>query len=144
SPSQGRLGGGNTWHLDTDYPKKALMLTSISLEGEWAFALDPDSRGEAEHWFKADLSDTIQLPGSVDAAQKTPLSTSRTMAHLSRRHPYVGKAWYAKTILIPEGLDDHYFHIALERPHGEVNIWVDGYKLGRDESLSTAVRMLIG
>jgi hypothetical protein len=41
-------------------------------------------------------------------------------------------------------MDDHYFHIALERPHGEVNIWVDGYKLGRDESLSTAVRMLIG
>ncbi|WEJ59740.1 sugar-binding domain-containing protein [Devosia sp. FJ2-5-3] len=120
------------------------MLTSISLEGEWAFALDPDSCGEAEHWFKADLSDTIQLPGSVDEAQKTPLSTNRTMAHLSRRHPYVGKAWYAKTIEIPEGLDDHYFHIALERPHGEVNIWVDGYKLGRDESLSTAVRMLIG
>ncbi|MBF0679864.1 MAG: hypothetical protein IR164_13105 [Devosia sp.] len=120
------------------------MLTSISLEGEWAFALDPDSRGEAEQWFKADLSDTIQLPGSIDAAQKTPLSTNRTMAHLSRRHPYVGKAWYAKTIEIPEGLDDHYFHIALERPHGEVNIWVDGYKLGRDESLSTAVRMLVG
>ena len=39
---------------------------------------------------------------------------------------------------VPAGLDDHFFHIALERPHGEVNIWLDGYKLGRDESLSTA------
>lgn len=120
------------------------MLTSIPLEGEWAFALDPENRGEAEQWFKTDLADTIRLPGSVDEAKKTPLSAGRTMAHLSRRHPYVGKAWYAKTIDVPEGLEDHFFHIALERPHGEVNIWVDGYKLGRDESLSTAVRMLIG
>lgn len=120
------------------------MLFSIPLEGEWSFALDPESRGEAETWFKSALPDRISLPGSVDEAQKTPLSTSRTMAHLSRRHPYVGKAWYAKTFEVPEGVEDHFFHIALERPHGEVNIWIDGYKLGRDESLSTAVRMLAG
>lgn len=120
------------------------MLTSIPLEGEWAFALDPDNRGEAEQWFQRDLGDTISLPGSVDEAKKTPLSRFRTMAHLSRRHPYVGKAWYARRFDVPEGLEDHFFHIALERPHGEVNIWLDGYKLGRDESLSTAVRMLAG
>ncbi|MFC3703716.1 sugar-binding domain-containing protein [Devosia honganensis] len=120
------------------------MLTSIPLEGEWAFALDPDSRGEAEQWFATDLPDTISLPGSVDEAKKTPLSTGSTMAHLSRRHPYVGKAWYARSFDIPEGMEDHYFHLALERPHGEVNVWIDGYKLGRDESMSTAVRMLIG
>lgn len=120
------------------------MLTSIPLEGEWAFALDPENRGEAEQWFKRELGDTIALPGSVDEAKKTPLSTFRTMAHLSRRHPYVGKAWYARSFEVPEGLEDHFFHIALERPHGEVNIWLDGYKLGRDESLSTAVRMLAG
>ncbi|MFD1253260.1 Beta-galactosidase [Devosia equisanguinis] len=120
------------------------MLTSIPLEGEWAFALDPDNRGEAEQWFQRDLVDTISLPGSVDEAKKTPLSRFRTMAHLSRRHPYIGKAWYARRFDVPEGLEDHFFHIALERPHGEVNIWLDGYKLGRDESLSTAVRMLAG
>ncbi|MBZ9936913.1 hypothetical protein LB518_11445 [Mesorhizobium sp. BR1-1-16] len=120
------------------------MLRSIPLEGTWSFALDPDSRGEAEGWFRTELGDTIALPGSVDEARKTPLSTGETMAHLSRRHPYVGKAWYARDFEVPEGLDDHFFHVALERPHGEVNIWLDGYKLGRDESLSTAVRMLAG
>jgi hypothetical protein len=120
------------------------MLFSIPLEGLWSFALDPENKGEAEQWFKSPLSDTIALPGSVDEARKTPLSTTKTMAHLSRRHPYVGKAWYARTFEVPEGLDDHFFHIALERPHGEVNIWLDGYKLGRDESLSTAVRMFAG
>lgn len=120
------------------------MLFSIPLEGQWSFALDPDNRGEAEQWFNSPLNDTISLPGSVDEARKTPLSTTRTMAHLSRRHPYIGKAWYARSFEVPEGLEDHFFHIALERPHGEVNIWLDGYKLGRDESLSTAVRMFAG
>lgn len=120
------------------------MLFSIPLEGQWSFALDPANKGEAEQWFKSPLNDTISLPGSVDEAEKTPRSTTRTMAHLSRRHPYIGRAWYARTFEVPEGLDDHFFHIALERPHGEVNIWLDGYKLGRDESLSTAVRMLAG
>ncbi|WDQ98377.1 hypothetical protein PSC71_14265 [Devosia sp. J2-20] len=120
------------------------MLFSIPLQGQWSFALDPDNRGERECWFAKALDDTIALPGSVDEAQKTPLTTGGTMAHLSRRHPYVGKAWYARSFTVPEGCDDHFYHLALERPHGEVNVWLDGYKLGRDESLSTAVRMLIG
>jgi len=120
------------------------MLFSIPLEGLWSFALDPHNQGERERWFASALNDTIALPGSVDEAQKTPLTTGGTMAHLSRRHPYVGKAWYARSFVVPEGCDDHFYHLALERPHGEVNVWIDGYKLGRDESLSTAVRMLIG
>ena len=120
------------------------MLFSIPLEGQWSFALDPDNKGEAEHWFARDLSDTITLPGSVDEAKKTPLTTGGTMAHLSRRHPYVGKAWYARSFDIAPGNEDHFYHVALERPHGEVNVWIDGYKLGRDDSLSTANRLLIG
>lgn len=120
------------------------MLFSIPLEGQWSFALDPTGKGEAEAWHVCGLNDTITLPGSVDEAAKTPLTTTRTMAHLSRRHPYVGKAWYGRSFCVPEGLEDHFFTIALERPHGEVNIWLDGYKLGRDESLSTAVRMMAG
>lgn len=120
------------------------MLDLISLSGLWRFALDPSAVGVAEGWFNSDLNDTIALPGSVDMAEKAPLSTEVTASHLSRRHPYVGPAWYARTFEVPAGMEDHFFHIALERPHGEVNIWLDGIKLGRDESLSTAVRMFAG
>ena len=120
------------------------MLFSIPLEGQWSFALDPDNKGEAGHWFARDRDDTIALPGSVDEAQKTPLTSGGTMAHLSRRHPYIGKAWYARTFEVAAGNEDHFYHVALERPHGEVNVWVDGYKLGRDDSLSTVNRLLIG
>jgi hypothetical protein len=120
------------------------MLFSTPLDGEWSFALDPEGRGEAEAWFDTELADTITLPGSIDEAQKTPLTTGGTMAHLSRRHPYVGKAWYARDFEVGAEADGLFHHLALERPHGEVNVWIDGLKLGRDESLSTENRFLIG
>lgn len=120
------------------------MLFSTPLDGTWSFALDPEGRGEAEAWFNTGLGDTITLPGSVDEACKTPLTDGRTMAHLSRRHPYVGKAWYAREFEVAAEADGLFHHLALERPHGEVNVWIDGVKIGRDESLSSENRFLIG
>jgi hypothetical protein len=120
------------------------MLFSTPLEGIWSFALDTEKRGVGEQWFKRTLDDTIALPGSIDEAKKVPLTTARTMAHLSRRHPYVGQAWYAREFEIDAEADDLYHFLALERPHGEVNLWLDGFKVGRDESLSTENRFFLG
>ena len=120
------------------------MLYSTPLDGTWSFALDPQSRGTAERWFDRTLDDTIALPGSVDEAKKTPLTTAGTMAYLSRRHPYVGQAWYQRTFEVAPEADGLYHFLVLERPHGEVNVWLDGDKFGRDESLSTPNRFLLG
>jgi hypothetical protein len=120
------------------------MLFSTPLEGIWSFALDPEKRGIGEQWFKRELGDTIPLPGSVDEARKVPLTTERTMAHLSRRYPYVGQAWYAREFEVGAEADCLYHFLALERPHGEVNLWLDGFKVGRDESLSTENRFFLG
>ena len=66
------------------------------------------------------------------------------MAYLSRRHPYVGQAWYQRTFEVAPEADGLYHFLVLERPHGEVNVWLDGDKFGRDESLSTPNRFLLG
>jgi hypothetical protein len=120
------------------------MLYSTPLEGAWAFALDPQGRGTAEHWFDKALEDTIDLPGSVDEAAKTPLTTQGTMAHLSRRHPYIGQAWYQRRFTVAPEAEGLYHFLVLERPHGEVNLWLDGAAFGRDDSLSTQNRFLLG
>ncbi|GHA21866.1 beta-galactosidase [Devosia pacifica] len=120
------------------------MLFETALAGEWEFALDSESVGEREKWFDGTLPETIALPGSVDEAAKTPLTTEKTMFFLSRKHPYVGKAWYARDFEVPENAHGLFHHLFLERVHGELNVWVDGYKLGRDDSLSTPNRLLIG
>jgi hypothetical protein len=66
------------------------VLHETDLSGTWSFAVDPQGKGVTERWFEPALVDTIPLPGSVDQAQKTPLTTGGTMAHLARRNPYVG------------------------------------------------------
>lgn len=121
------------------------MLTRLDLSGTWSFALDPAGTPQEKYWApKADLTDTIELPGSVDEAEKAPLTTTTTMAYLSRKHPYVGKAWYQRTITIADDQADQFHWLFLERPHGLVDLYVDGIRTGRDESLSTPNRFFIG
>lgn len=120
------------------------MLFSLDLSGTWSFALDPKGVGLEQDWAASQLADTIALPGSVDEAEKTPLTTTTTMAYLSRRHPYIGKAWYQRRITIAAEQGDLFHWLFLERPHGQVDLYVDGIKVARDESLSTPNRFFLG
>lgn len=121
------------------------MLSSLDLSGTWSFALDPKGMMQEQYWAAPKtFDDTITLPGSVDEAEKIPLTTGRTMAYLSRKNPYVGKAWYQRTITIAEDKAEQFHWVYLERPHGSVDLFVDGLKTGRDESLSTPNRFFIG
>ncbi|EAR51870.1 putative beta-galactosidase [Oceanicola granulosus HTCC2516] len=121
------------------------MLHAFSIAGDWALKLDPDNKGTDARWYRQRLEgDTMALPGSIDAAAKAPASDAATMAHLSRRNPYVGPAWYQREIEIPEDQDGLYHWLVLERPHGEVNLFLDDLKVGRDRSLSTEHRFFLG
>lgn len=120
------------------------MLFSHDLSGTWSFALDAAGVGMEQDWAATRLGDTIVLPGSVDEAKKTPLTTTTTMAHLSRRHPFVGKAWYQRVIAIAPEHAELFHWLFLERPHGQVDLFLDGIKVARDESLSTPNRFFLG
>src|SRR5271169_449359 len=39
----------------------------LELQGRWGFRLDPNGVGEKENWAAANLSDQIQLPGSLQS-----------------------------------------------------------------------------
>ncbi len=51
------------------------------------------------------------------------------------RH-YVGKAWYKRQIDIPKDWDGRYIELFLERPHIISTLWVNGQRVGSEESLS--------
>lgn len=121
------------------------MLSSLDLSGTWSFAFDAAIDHPEVDWRAPErFSDTITLPGSIDEAQKTALTTEATMAYLSRRHPFVGKAWYQRQFTIAPAEGELFHWLFLERPHGLVDLFVDGIRLGRDESLSTPNRFFIG
>ena len=127
---------------------------TISLSGKWDFAV-----GDVPIY-----SDSITIPGSMltngkgdDVSLETPWTGSiydssfyfnpylepfrqegniKFTFFLTPEKHYVGKAWYAKDVEIPQSWDGHRVILFLERPHIETLIIVNGNEAGRDSSLS--------
>lgn len=138
---------------------------NINLFGEWQFQMDPQDVGEQEQWFKKDLPDTVQLPGSMVENGKGLDITLKTKWTGGVRNPewynhpsyapyhdpenirfpfwlqpekkYTGAAWYRKTIDIPEDWDEKPVFLNLERVHWESTVWVNASKAEMQNSLAT-------
>lgn len=151
---------------------KANQQDVISLAGQWSFQLDPNGIGEKEKWFETDLPQSIKLPGStvengfgndisvdtqwtgtvVDKSWYTEEKYEKYRQSGSIKLPfwltplkhYVGAAWYRRTIDIPESWSGKRIVLSLERAHWETKVWIDGKKIGTQNSLSTPHKYDLG
>lgn len=84
----------------------------------------------------------ITLPGTLNEAgigkenQMIPEMNREVMLHLQRNHEYIGKAWYRKTIVVPENVKDKKAILKLERVLWKSTIYIDGVCIGSRNSLS--------
>ncbi|MFK5973531.1 MAG: hypothetical protein QM485_09635, partial [Flavobacteriaceae bacterium] len=138
----------------------------IDLSGTWQFKIDSLDRGVLEKWFNEDLSDTIQLPGSMaENGKGNAISldtkwtgnmwndslwyTSPKYAEyrqpgnikvsfwLSPEKVYYGPAWYQKKVQVPESWRNQQINLHLERTHWETMVWVDDQEVGMKNTLGT-------
>ena len=135
---------------------------TCDLAGLWRFEIDKEDRGFAEHWEKRRLTQTITLPGCLQAqgygdaiSEDTPWVQSlydalwyqrgeyayaqengTKVPFLSQppRH-YTGKAWYQKTIFVPEKSDGFVGRLTLENTKWKTTLWIDGECKGSIVSL---------
>lgn len=114
----------------------------ISLAGEWEFALDSMDAGIAKQWYAGSLNERIHLPGTTDKAgfgiaNALPPSVGKPqILHLTRKHSYVGPAWYIREVSIPSEWEGKHVELKLERVIWQTNVWVDGIEVaGAQESL---------
>ncbi|HET7623675.1 MAG TPA: beta-glucuronidase, partial [Verrucomicrobiae bacterium] len=136
---------------------------SVSLAGNWRFALDASDSGIRDKWFDRDLTDKIALPGILQAqgygkeiSVETPWVLSLydplwflradysaytnagnvKVPFLSQppRH-YLGAAWYQRDIEIPPDWKGRRVVLFLERPHWESRVWLDDTLIGTNNSL---------
>ncbi|MBQ8905437.1 MAG: beta-glucuronidase [Ruminococcus sp.] len=118
------------------------MIRTLSLAGEWQFALDEACEGESLRFYANALSDTITLPGTTAQAQKGALSDRRETGYLTELYPFSGWAWYQKTVHIaPEALNKPLL-LTLERTRLSA-LWVNHEKIGSCDSLNTPHRYLL-
>ena len=108
----------------------------IDLSGVWQFALDREGLvkpGDA-------MSDTIVLPGTTDTNRKgDPIEWKGETTHLSRPYSYKGRAWYRRTVTIPEKWVGEHVYLTLERTKPS-EVYVDGVLVGSANNISTPQR----
>lgn len=139
----------------------------INLSGTWKVQLSNGAKQVA--WKEKAKINDVTLPGSIqaqgignDITDKTPwvgLAKSwrwiknsgmgkdgiyRIPVWLQPKKHYIGKAWYQREINVPTSLDGNFFFLHLERVHIATTLWIDGQKIGTENSLSTPHRYNIG
>lgn len=113
---------------------------SIDLAGKWTVALDSLDIGEGREWAKNSFSANINLPGTLDGAglgepnMLKPALTKPQLTHLTRKHSYIGAAWYTKEISIPKDWKDKKIGLKLERVLWKTQVWVDGKKVDVEQN----------
>lgn len=133
----------------------------IPLDGEWGFRVDSTNVGEQQHWENTRFLDTIQLPGSTDERGignnfplfKSILGSGRLDGYpedadfgmLTRKHKYIGKAWYQKEFAISGNTSNQAYTLLLERVMWRSKVWIDGVLMGNGiDYLSTPHLHLLG
>ena len=118
----------------------------MTVSGEWQLCLDPAGGVSADSLLgdRADslFADTIVLPGTTDLAGKglaapepqygQPLETGR----LTRRHSFVGKAWYRKKVVAPYVWREKDLGLYLERTKA-TKLYLDGALVDSCNDVST-------
>jgi lysophospholipase L1-like esterase len=135
----------------------------LDLSGEWQFQIDREDVGEKQKWFSNRLNDVMNLPGSMPEKRKGDDVSVRTVwtgslydssyffnpamekyrrdgnvklpFFLTPDKHYVGVAWYQKNIELPSSWKGQRIILFLERPHIETTVWINGQKIGLQNSL---------
>jgi hypothetical protein len=113
----------------------------IDLSGDWKFALDSADIGISDNWFNKELTGSVKLPGTLDDAgigtpnKLSPKLERPQILRLTRKHSYVGPAWYQKKVTIPENWKDKNISLKLGRVIWESRVWINDQPVGLQESL---------
>ncbi|MBD2753020.1 beta-galactosidase [Spirosoma sp. BT704] len=146
-------------------PLQSIGQNKISLSGEWQLRLDPNDLGLRQHWWQANYSDRVKLPGSLtengkgnDVTLQTPwvgdvIDSTYFVADKFKKYRegdikipfwlkpvkyYAGPAWYKRQIDVPADWSKKRITLNLERCHWETMVYVNGQFCGTRNSLVTA------
>jgi hypothetical protein len=106
--------------------------TTLSIAGRWSVVLDSTDSGLKRNYHQQFNGTPIELPGTTDdAALGVPDTLSLLLkrpqlTYLTRKHSYLGVAWYSREIEIPSNWEGKRIMLNLERVIWKTEVWVDG------------------
>ena len=109
---------------------------SIDLSGTWNFTLDREGSVKPTD----EMPEIVTLPGTTDTNRKgNPIEWKGETTHLSRPFSYKGRAWYRRTVEIPESWTGKPVILTLERTK-PTEVYVDGVLVGKGTFISAPQR----
>jgi hypothetical protein len=108
----------------------------LDLSGDWQFSTDAANVGVKDDWYAVPFKESLELPGTMDLAEKGQPVTKVTISQLNRRFTYEGPAWYKREVTIPDHWKGKGIRLFLERTK-QTMVWVDDRYVGENPLLST-------
>jgi beta-galactosidase len=117
---------------------RSKLSQTISLDGKWDFATDPQKQGEKKQWYRSDVplpnKRDIQVPGCWEAqgvgepgySQPPAIRVVFEVANRPILASYHGSAWYRKTIEVPAKWQDNKIWLKFGGINSVGWIWVNG------------------
>lgn len=91
----------------------------LNLNGDWAFAFDPDNRGQAEAWYNGER--TFERTISVPFPWGSSLSGLPDEADIG---------WYQRTVRVDPSWEGQRIFLTIGASDWETSVWLDGELLG--------------
>lgn len=108
---------------------------TISLNGKWHFALDPDKKYIPQDSNRSELADFITIPGSWEEQGFGGPSKHHPIGTWKKDREYVGAAWYSKDVFIPEEMKDQMIILTISGVRWITKLYINNECIGEDESL---------
>ncbi|MEO0340827.1 MAG: sugar-binding domain-containing protein, partial [Bacteroidota bacterium] len=123
-------------------PETTIEATTIDLSGQWLVKLDDSELQKNLQTIATELDGIdIKLPGTLDEAglgnanTLEPALNNYILSHLARKNEYIGQAWYQRNFQLPSNWEGNRYILELERVLWESTLWVNGGKIGQQNSL---------
>ena len=124
----------------------------IRLDGEWAFAVDPEGVGEKDKWYidPNRFSDRVQVPGNWNAQGVGGNSTASFKAqatgpmkpalHVKLRGSYFGPAWYCRQVRVSADWRGRRTFLTFGGVMPNLRLWLNGRFVAARSANGTPMR----
>lgn len=103
---------------------------TLSLDGDWAIAFDPEDKGLCQEWWRPSILEPI-------ATRKIPVPSCWE----EHEEDYEGVAWYTREFTMPAEWKDRYVRLRFDAVNYLAEVWLNGKMVGSEESGFTPVEL---
>jgi beta-glucuronidase len=105
-------------------PQETASRERVSLNGLWAFVLDPGDRGRAEEWWRRPLPGASEMP--------VPASFNDVPATRDA-HDHVGDVWYQREVRVPDRWQGRRVVLRFDAAAHRAVVWWNDVEVARHE-----------